>query len=266
MLVITNGRVLVDPAMNEKNMGAMITEWIENVSNFYDIPVVFEKVEKPFLMYKIPAELPWKNLIDSKPADTRVEFMAIGKDDEVQLPYNHRKTLRHNFSIEELKEKADHICEDIAEIDKLEKEKKSIVKSYNDKIADINADLTEKAQLHRQGYELRDKTVVVVMNFKEKVKYYNDSITGELLATEPMTEKDQRTLFDIKGYDPDEFENDDISGFEIGFPEESLEDDLNEGQDESVEQKEEQTAVESQADAKGKAVEDVDLETNPSAF
>lgn len=226
MLVITNGRVLVDPAMNSESMDNLISDWVDNVSNLFDIPVAFKKVEKPFLMYQVPDELPWKNIMDAKPSETRIEFMAIGSDDEVQLPYSIRKSVRHNHSMEESKTIADDICEDIAEMAKLEAEKKAVAKRYSDKIADIQSDITEKAQSHRQGYEIREKTVYQVMNFKENVKYFNDASTGELVATEEMNDKDQRTLFDIKGYDPESFDNEGFSGFEIGVPTEELEKEL----------------------------------------
>jgi len=236
MLLITNGRVIINPTMNVESMDSLIEDWIDNVQNLFDIPILFEKVEEPFLMYKVPEIIPWKNLIDAKPSETRIEFMAIGVDDEVQLPYSVRKTVRHNHSMEESKAIADNICEDIAESARLESEKKANAKRFSDQINELQDEITQKAQSHRQGYELRDKQVYQVMNFKENTKYFNDSSTGELVATEQMNDKDQRSLFDIKGYDPEKFENEDISGFEIGAPTENLENELD--QDQNFEQQE----------------------------
>lgn len=223
MLVITNGRVLVDPTMNVENMDAFIEQLKENIENLFGEEIEFKKVEKPFLMYTIPEGLQWKKLIDSAPSETKLEVMGIGKDDEVKMPYFSHKNVKHIYDIEELKTIADRMCDSLADISKLESEKKAMSKTYGDQINALNEELKEEANQHRLGYELQDKKVFVILNFKEKMKYFHQANNGELVASENMTDKDQRTLFDIKGYDPELFKEEDVTGFEFDVLEDDSE-------------------------------------------
>lgn len=219
MLVITNGRVLVDPAMNAENMEQFIGDVTGNLNDLFEEEIVFEKIEDPFLMYKIPEGIAWKNILDARPPESRLEFMAIGKDDEVQLPYSQHKTVQHYYSVEELQEKAEKMTSLLDDIEKLEKEKKAVAKRLGEEIGELHDELKEVARSHRQKFEDRSMQVYVVMNFKERMKYYHKTSDMELVGSENMNDKDQRTLFDIKGYDPETFNEETITGFEIGTPE-----------------------------------------------
>lgn len=223
MLVITNGKLLVDPAMNAEKMSDFITQLEGNIENLFGEELKFEMVEKPFLMYKVPPGLEWKKFMDCIPSESRIELMGIGQEDEVIMPYPMHRTVKHVYTIEELKTIADKMCEVLSEISKLESEKKAHAKRYSDKISALNDELKQEADEHRVGYQMQDKNVNCIMNFGERMKYYHLSSNGELVDKEEMTDRDQRTLFDIKGYDPNKVDDDDITGFEITAKEEVIE-------------------------------------------
>lgn len=218
MMIITNGRVFVDPAMNVENMEMFIEDISNNMNDLFDEEISFEKIEEPFLMYKIPENIAWKNIMDARPPETDIRFMAIGHDDEVQLPYSQHRTIQHFYTVEELQEKADEMTRLLEEINGLEAKKKSIAKQLSEEISCLHGELLEIAKSHRRKFEDRDCSVFVIMNFKEGMKYYHSTTTGELVGSEKMTDKDQRTLFDIKGYDPSTFNEETINSFEIGSP------------------------------------------------
>lgn len=241
MLVITNGRVLVDPAMNKEKMGEFIDELTGNYFDMYEVELKFKQKAKPFLMYEIPEDVQGRNLLDAMPPDSRVEYMAIGKEDEVTLPDSRVKTVKHHYSIEELQAIADKMCDILSGITELEIEKKSMAKRLGEQINTLNEDLKKQAQMHRQSFEMKDVRVYVNMNFKERMKYYISVADGTLVHSEEMNEKDQRTLFDIQGFDPEQ-ENE-LQGFEIGIPEDQLIDEdmieqagVEEGQNENKEE------------------------------
>lgn len=240
MLVITNGRVLVDPAMNAEKMGEFIEDLAINFNELYESEIEFKKVTKPFLMYEIP-EIEGRNLLDALPPETRIEYMAIGKDDEVTLPNARVQNIKHHYSVEELQNLADKMCDDLEEISQLEQSKKAHAKRLGEEINTISIDLLNQAQMHRQGFQMKDIRVYVNMNFKERMKYYISVADGTLVHSEPMDEKDQRTLFDIKGYDAN-LESE-IEGFKIGIPEDQELD-----EDKILED----IAIDSQADDKNK--------------
>lgn len=249
MLIITNGRVLVDPAMNLEKMETFIFDLTSNLNDLFEEEIVFEKIEEPFLMYKIPDDIAWKNILNARPPEIDIKFMAIGSEDEVQLPYSQRKTVQHYFTSEELLEMADQMTSIIEEIHSNENEKKLIAKKLGEKIGKLNNDLDNIARSHRRKFEDIDMSVYVIMNFKEGMKYYHNTNTGELVGSEKMTENDQRTLFDIKGYNPDSFNEENIKGFEIGTPDidQEEETELNEMSSESGENIESGAFSESEA-------------------
>lgn len=114
--------------------------------------------------------------------------------------------------------------------------------------------LNEDAQKHRQGFEIKDKKCYLIKDFKERLNLYNDVTTGELLHSEEMTIEDQRTLFDIKGFDAEDAEN--FKGFAIGEPE--LEDEL---EDENTIDGESQENIDSEQNEKSESPTPIDMES-----
>lgn len=225
-MIITNGRILVQPEMNEESFAKIIEELEDNIKNFHDLEVKFVKVDKPYLQYEIPKELPWKNLKECLPADNELKIMGIGSKDEVTVPYFVNKVIDYRYSMEELNEVGDEMCDILLEVSKIDNEKKAIAKKLGERIAELQVKLNVKAVNHRKGFVTKEMKCSCILSYKEQNKRYYDSVTNELIHTEDMTSDDQRTLFDIKGFDLDTANE--LQGFSI---EEAVEEELNQDLD-----------------------------------
>lgn len=213
MMLLTNGRVLVDPAMNETNLDNVMDQLIENARMMLsDENITFTKKLKPFLQYENTSELSYQTIKDVCPADVDIYFRAIGKDDEIQKPFPSYKDIKHHYTPEEKEEIADNMCQLIESREKKEAEKKAIVKRMGDEIKQLDDEIYEDSRKHTQGFEIQNRLCIETINFKEQKKFFVDKDTGDLLKTEDLTPEDQRTLFDIRGYDP---ENDEEMNMQI---------------------------------------------------
>jgi len=98
--------------------------------------------------------------------------------------------LRHDFSDDELDEMRDNLVELIGEQTTQKLEKKEVVKSYNDKLKDIESRVKVIAQHISDRYTDRDIACTVEYNSPERdVKTITRLDTNEQWM-EPMTESD----------------------------------------------------------------------------
>lgn len=213
MLLITNGKLIVNPAMHIEELDEVIAVIKENAKNDGIKKPVFKKLKEPFDCYENSSHIDFFKIKQYCPEYVDIQFKAIGKE-SVTLPSTKVKDIKHIYTTEEL----DHIAEEFAMMQKekedLEESKKQISKKYSDDISNHETQISDLAHKYRLRYEIQSKDCNVILNFKESLKYYVDPETEELLHTEKLTTEDQRSLFDLEGFTPENYQ-DENTGFEM---------------------------------------------------
>lgn len=208
MLLITNGKLIVNPAMHIEELDEVIEVIKENAKNDGVKKPTFKKVEQPFTCYENLSGLDFFQLKRYCPEYVDIQFKAIGKE-SVTLPSTKMKDIKHIYTPEELDQIADNFSQKQKEKEDLEEEKKQVSKRYSDEIATHETEISEMANKYRLKYEIQNKECRVILDFKENQKYFVHPENEELLHTENLTTEDQRTLFDLEGFTPEKWQDED---------------------------------------------------------
>lgn len=159
--------------------------------------VKFELQTEPFPHLLNVKELSFEELQAICKPDMDIQFRAIG-DERVQLPAKKIKDIKHTFNDEEKMKIADNLCDTQFEKEKVEAEKKDVVKQYSQRIEGMETSISELANKHRQGYEIRTETVFLHLDFENKVRVYTHVETGAILHQEPLEAIDYQMRIEWK--------------------------------------------------------------------
>lgn len=214
MLLITNGKLIVNPAMHIDELEEAIKVITENAKNDGIKKPLFKKIDIPFVCFENKSEIDFFKLKQYCPEYVDLQFKAIGKE-SVTLPITKMKEIKHVYSPEELDKIAEGFAQKQQEKENLEDEKKQVNKQFADNITIHETEISELANKYRLRYEIQSKTCRVILDFKEGNKYFIDPNTNELLHTEKLTPEDQRSLFDLEGFTPDTWQDEEKAA-EIG--------------------------------------------------
>ena len=124
---------------------------------------------QPFPAMILPAEAGYSDVENA--LRPHVELRAINAD-IIILPELAEIEIKHVFNEEELNEIASEFTRNQLDKNKLELEKKSVMAGYNARIGDLEAKITEGAEKHSAGFEMREVDAKVKINFAEGKKYY----------------------------------------------------------------------------------------------
>jgi len=212
MLLITNGRLIVNPAMHIEELEEVIKVITENavndgMKNTVKNPL-FKREEQPFTCFENVTGIEFFQLKRYCPDYVDLQFKAIGKE-SVTLPVTKMKDIKHTYTPEELDIIADEFSQKQKEKEDLEDEKKQVSKRYADQIATLETEISEHANKYRLKYEIQNKECRVIFDFKENKKYFVHPESEELLHSENLTTEDQRTLFDLEGFTPEKYQDED---------------------------------------------------------
>lgn len=213
MLLITNGKLIVNPAMHVEELDEVIKVIKENAKNDGIKKPTFKKLEEPFTCYENVSGIEFFKLKQYCPDYVDIQFKAIGKE-SVTLPVTKMKDIKHIYTPEELNDIAEDFAMKQKEKEDLEETKKQVAKRYSDDIATHEAEISELANKYRLRYEIQSRDCRVILDFKDGQKYFVDPESEELLHTEKLTTEDQRSLFDLEGFTPEKYQDED-TGFEM---------------------------------------------------
>ncbi len=196
-MIYTNLKVLVaqnnDPELMQRVAESMSDYATKNNHEHCDFSV--EQDEGGFLVIKLPSPYSYDLLKTMIPSGELLEFKAIG-DTVFELPYTVRKAYKHYFSEKEKSEIADNLCREQAEKESLVDEKKSLMKSYADKIENKETSISEFAGKYRQGWEDREQHCICQIDYSQKQKLYIDPESKEVLAMEDLSPSDYQLRLD----------------------------------------------------------------------
>lgn len=199
-MICTNGKivVIVGEGITDESFAEFIGKSNELANEFYGTKddVYFTLQNEPILSGVIKEGISFPELKEIYEPIDGIIFRGIG-DSELTWPGTVSKTVKHYYSQEEKEEIADEFCNEQMEKEKLEIEKKNISKSYGDRINQKEEMISELAKKHQMGYEDRQKSCILTLNFEEGKKYYSDKDSGELLHTEDMTPMDRQLSLEI---------------------------------------------------------------------
>ncbi len=99
-------------------------------------------------------------------------------------------TVEHKFSDQELLKKSSELAGLTREIDQLDAKKKATAAEYKNKIDILKAQVKLVSDAITNKWENQDRACELYLDFENKVRIYDDKITGEELKREPFHQGD----------------------------------------------------------------------------
>lgn len=188
-MLLTNGNKIIIDNGNLDEMDSLIGQIQKNVRELNgDNKIKFTFNDQPFPHYTWNKDLSYDQLKEAA-VGIELNFRAIG-DDVITLNGIKNKEIKHLFNVEERNEIGTAFANLQLDLENQEQEKKSIMAEFKNRIEQIEASISQKATLLRQGYEYRQEKVLVQLDFKNKVKLFVDANSQELLHSEDLTVDD----------------------------------------------------------------------------
>jgi hypothetical protein len=99
-------------------------------------------------------------------------------------------TVEHKFTDQELLKKSSELAGLTREIDQLDAKKKATAAEYKNKIDILKAQVKLVSDAITNKWENQDRACELYLDFENKVRIYDDKITGEELKREPFHQGD----------------------------------------------------------------------------
>lgn len=107
---------------------------------------------------------------------------------------------KYRYSEEEKKQLGEDVVKLIGDLEEREAEKASATAKFNSDIKQIKLDLAEKSRNHRQGYEMRQAEIDVIMDYTSGTATYFNPFDDTIIRTRKLTQDEkQRKLFEEEG-------------------------------------------------------------------
>lgn len=106
--------------------------------------------------------------------------------------------VKHPYTDKERVSLSEELVEGMQQLHTAEEGLKAAKAEWKSRIDTLIAEQEATAGLIRNGYEMRSKDCIVILNPKGKVKYFYDEEKQERLDTQPMTQGDYQTQMDFE--------------------------------------------------------------------
>lgn len=81
------------------------------------------------------------------------------------------------------------------ELSEVQEEKKSVMASFTERIKGKQVNITKLSRQVRDGYEKREHSCTLILDFKKKQKRYEDNLTKKVIKVEAFSPGDEQRRF-----------------------------------------------------------------------
>lgn len=205
-MLITNGKIIIAATAEWDFLKEQVEEIQSRARGELDNTKLKFKPNKKDSHFIVPKEVDIAMLLRLAKPNIDIQLRSI-KGEEIQLPNHKTRSIRYDFSQEDLAKIGGEMAVKYGERSAEENRIAGIKKKSKTVIDDIEKVIQSSATKITQGYEMREHVCVVKLDFSDKKKYFLHPDSGDVLDIADLEPEDYQLSMELHNHEQLELGN-----------------------------------------------------------